>query len=121
MAEPYETLIQAALIDWWAFACKRFKLPEYALFAIPNGGARHKAVAAKLRREGVRAGIPDLCLAVPKPGIAHALYLEMKRKPNKATREQEKVMLYLRSRGYHAYVCYSTGEAIQIIEGYLAA
>lgn len=29
-------------------------------FAIPNGGARHIAVAAKMKAEGVRAGVPDL-------------------------------------------------------------
>jgi len=29
-------------------------------FAIPNGGDRHIAVAAKMKAEGVRAGVPDL-------------------------------------------------------------
>ena len=43
--------------------CAVFDFARYAgirLFAIPNGGHRHKAVAVKLRAEGVCAGVPDL-------------------------------------------------------------
>lgn len=29
------------------------------LYAVPNGGDRHPIVAAKMRAEGVRAGVPD--------------------------------------------------------------
>jgi len=49
------------------------------IHSIPNGGARHIAVAAKLRAEGVRAGVPDIFLPVPR-GSAHGLYIELKRK-----------------------------------------
>jgi len=31
------------------------------IFAIPNGGHRNVVVAGKLKAEGVRAGVPDLC------------------------------------------------------------
>jgi hypothetical protein len=34
-------------------------------FAIPNGGQRHKAVAAKLKAEGVSPGYPDIALDWP--------------------------------------------------------
>ena len=50
---------EQVLIFKWA-RLSEGRWPELALlFAIPNGGHRHKAVAAKLKAEGVRAGVPD--------------------------------------------------------------
>ena len=52
---------QVALFRWAEFAIARW--PELALmYAIPNGGHRHKAVAAGLKAEGVKRGVPDVCL-----------------------------------------------------------
>lgn len=31
-------------------------------FAVPNGGQRHVRVAAKLKAEGVKAGVPDIAI-----------------------------------------------------------
>jgi len=128
---PSEHAEQCAVIDWWCIACKGYGLPEFALLAIPNGGARHPAVGRKLKAEGVRAGVPDLFLAKPLVMVhqsavsrhlettAHGLWIEMKRRPNKPTPEQEAVILYLRQRGYHVCVCYSADEAIKTIKAYL--
>jgi hypothetical protein len=49
--------------------------PELFWFAIPNGGARHIAVAKKLQAEGVKPGVPDLCFLLPGGRTA---WLEMK-------------------------------------------
>ena len=55
------------------------KYPELALlYAIPNGGNRNIVTATKLKAEGVKAGVPDLCLPVPRGGY-HGMYLEMKK------------------------------------------
>ena len=44
------------------------QLPALALlYAVPNGGDRHPATAARLRAEGVVKGVPDLVLPVPRP------------------------------------------------------
>ena len=86
--------------------------------AIPNGGARHIAVASKLKAEGVRKGAPDLFLAMPRDD-ASGLFLEMKRKPNKPTQEQIDMIAYLRTAGYDVCVCYGFDEAVRAIEGYL--
>jgi hypothetical protein len=41
----------------------RWSLPADAeYFAIPNGGLRHGRAAARLAGQGLRAGIPDLCV-----------------------------------------------------------
>ena len=123
-AEPTEHASQCAVIEWWGWNCKRWKLPPYALFAVPNGGARHIAVAAKLKAEGVRAGVPDLLLAVtvgnePFRIECPGLFIEMKKKPNKPSKEQVAVIDYLRGGGYDVCVCYSADEAITAIEAYL--
>ena len=115
---PSEHQEQCAVIDWWRIAHKGYKLPEYALFAIPNGSERHAAVGAKLKSEGVRRGIPDLFLAVRWSNLG-GLFIEMKRKPNKLTEEQYDVGKYLEHAGYRRVVAYSADEAIAAIKEYL--
>ena len=63
---------QAALCRWWAMYARSRRLPESLLFAIPNGGRRDAVTGARLKAEGVRAGAPDMFLAVPRknaPGL----------------------------------------------------
>lgn len=109
---------QVALCQWWAWAYKAFGLPEFALFAIPNGGLRSKAVAGKLKAEGVRAGILDLFLAAPRHGM-HGLCIEMKVGKNRPSKQQEEVMAYLKKQGYGVQVCYGAVDAISVITLYL--
>jgi hypothetical protein len=69
---------QAALFEWAALMESEYPDLKY-LFAIPNGGLRHKAVAAKLKKEGVKPGVPDTFLPVPM-GRYHGLFIELKPK-----------------------------------------
>ena len=93
---------------------------EYGLiFAIPNGGHRHPAVAAKLKAEGVRAGVPDLMLPVARRGY-HGAFLELKVSPNKPTEQQLAWIRNLRAEGYLCHVVWdSVDEAMGLIEWYL--
>jgi len=88
------------------------------LHAIPNGGHRHKGVAAKLKAEGVRAGVPDVCLPVPR-GRYCGLYIEMKVGRNTTTDKQAKWLERLADAGHMTAVCYSHVEASETIERYL--
>lgn len=110
---------QAALFRWATFAANRW--PELALmFAIPNGGHRVKAVAAKLKAEGVKAGVPDLCLPVPR-GEWHGLYIEMKTRTGRASKEQKRWLGALQAQGYRVAVCKGWEAAKELIEEYLAS
>lgn len=108
---------QVALIRWADFA--RARWPELALLhAIPNGGQRHKAVAARMKAEGVRAGVPDLCLPVPR-GRWHGLYIEMKTRRGRASPDQRWWLRALGKAGYRAEVCRGWDAARQVIEEYM--
>lgn len=75
---PTESVEQQCLFRWAAFQSGRF--PELALlYHVPNGGSRKKAEAGRFRAEGVKAGVPDLCLPVARGGF-HGLYIELKRR-----------------------------------------
>ncbi len=121
LKEPTEHESQKAVVEAWAFMCTSYGLPEFALYAVPNGGKRHIKTASNLKAEGVRAGIPDLFLAAksPRDTEARGLYLEMKRKPNSPSREQALVIEYLRRAGYHCVIAWSAAEAITAIQAYL--
>ena len=89
------------------------------IFAIPNGGQRNPLVAAKLKAEGVRAGVPDLFLAVMSRGYG-GLFLELKIRPNKPTAEQREWIGILEDNGYAVVVVYdSVDEAMMWIHYYL--
>ena len=111
---------QVAVIAWWRLACKGYSLPEFALFAIPNAAKRSYALASYLKAEGLRAGIPDLFLAVPRPTFPGAgAFIEMKVLPNKPTAAQQEALSWLEKVGYATMVCYSADHAITAIKTYL--
>lgn len=107
--------VQASLIHWF-----RCKYPEHThlFFAIPNGGRRDKATAARLKKEGVVAGIPDLMLAMPRPPF-HGLFLELKTATGSVSRSQKAVAETLRAQNYQVVVAYGLDDAIETIETYL--
>lgn len=74
---PTEDIEQAEVIRWANEHESRYPVLSL-LFHVPNGGNRHKATAVKLKAQGVRKGVPDLCLPVPRNDF-HGLWIEMKR------------------------------------------
>lgn len=111
---------QVTLMKWWALAHKLFGISEQLLFAIPNGGQRNLLVAAKLKAEGVRAGVPDLFLAARRSGFG-GLFIEMKKPKGGRVSDNQKTMItLLEEQGYKAIVCKGWIEAKQHIENYLS-
>lgn len=92
-------------------------VPEYAMiYHIPNEGKRKNG--AKLKRIGLRKGIPDLCLPVPKIGF-HGLYIELKKMHLKASKEQKEWLFKLEQQGYAVSICFGANEAINLITAYM--
>lgn len=107
----YESQEQQAVIKY----CDLKHIP---IFHIPNGGSRNAIEAANLKKQGVRAGIPDLMLPVAKQGY-HGLFIEMKVGYNKPTENQEKWMELLSNNGYLVKTCWGADEAINLITNYM--
>lgn len=108
---------QVALMDW----CKlhTWRTPELALlFAIPNGGKRSPVTAAMLKAEGVKAGVPDLCLPVARKGF-HGLYIELKAKGGTMQQSQVQWQQDLNAQGYMAVTCMGWLAARDTLESYL--
>ena len=75
------------------------------LYAVPNGGFRHKATAAAMQRGGVKPGIPDLALDHAR-GNWFGLRIELKRaREGTPTPEQRERIRALQAAGYRAVVC----------------
>lgn len=92
--------------------------------AIPNGGTRgdddttRKIRGGNLKAEGVRAGVADTFLPVPRGGY-HGLYIEMKKPGGKPTEEQLAFRDFVWSKGYGWMCCDTFTKAIDALESYL--
>jgi hypothetical protein len=107
-----EEVDQINLIQW-----ARLQPRLQLLHAIPNGGARSKATAGRLKAAGVLAGMPDLHL----PG---RFYVEMKRsdlagrKNGGLTDSQLEVFRPL-SRITPIFICYGFWPAYHLLNTYV--
>lgn len=117
--KPYvhENVEQTCLFRWAAY--EQGKYPELnLLYHIPNGGSRNKYEAANLKRQGVKAGVPDLCLPVAR-GKYHGLYIEMKAGKNTPSDLQKDWLKALNKQGFLAVVCYGWEKASEVLIQYL--
>lgn len=119
---------QLALFAWASVMESRHPQLKW-LFAIPNGGHRHKRVAVKLKAEGVKAGVSDIFLPVPvewsdlyDPSAKdqyHGLWIEMKYGKNKLSSIQKEFQRDMEAEGYKVAVCWKFEEARDAIIEYL--
>ena len=126
-----ESQIQSAFVMWCQLNERGYPALKLA-FSVPNGAwAKNYAMAAKLKREGMRAGIPDWILPARgkilidpylsdqwqwSPGLA----IEFKRLGAKVTKGQANYHALLRQQGWRVEVCNDWYSARQIVEEYLA-
>lgn len=117
-----ESQSQRALITWWKYAHRGLGVPwEHLLFAIPNQGGRGRETeGGRLKAEGLRAGVSDLFLAVPRGGYA-GLFIEMKTPKGRVSDEQKEFQARAIGQGYWATVARGWDQARAEIEGYLKA
>lgn len=117
-----EHLEAVALATWRDRQAARF--PELELlYAIPNGGQRSKAVAGKMKAEGVKAGVSDYHLPVARGGF-FGLWIELKasdgRREGRASDAQDEWLTSMRAQGHQALVCVGWTAATVAILDYLA-
>jgi hypothetical protein len=121
---PTEHHEQVMLFQWLELMAN--KHPELAAaFAIPNAGGysggfrSNVARVQRMKREGVRSGVPDVFVPVPRGGF-HGLFLELKRqKGGSITPEQKAWHAVLIRHGYQVAVCKGFEAAKQAVESYL--
>lgn len=100
-----EHLEQREFVSWF-----RKTYPGVRIFAIPNGGYRSLAAAARLKAEGVVAGVPDLCIPAWK------VWVEMKRvKGGVLSEKQKDWRSYLEKCGHIVIVAHGKEAAIHEI------
>lgn len=112
-----ESQEQILVMDWCRMM--EYKYPELELMHHNvNEGKRSKRYGAIKKKEGMKKGVPDLCLPVAK-GLYHSLYIELKSKTGRATLEQKEWVNKLNKYGNKAVFARGADEAIDIIEWYL--
>ena len=96
-----EHLEQALFVSWF-----RRTFPDVRIFAIPNGGGRSRSQGARLKVEGVSAGVPDLF--IPQGTV----WVEMKRaKGGTVSADQKDWHRYLEAIGHTVIIGYGFEDA----------
>lgn len=84
-----ESSEQRRLMEWAELNRQKYPMLR-VLHSCPNGGLRHPAVAAQLKAEGVKPGVPDLFLPFPSNGY-NGMFLEMKRRVGGRLSDEQKL------------------------------
>lgn len=112
---------QRAFFCWLNFAAYTQLVPLAGLcFAIPNGGKRDKVTAARLKAEGVKAGVPDIAFPVPC-GSYIGLFMELKIDNNAPTELQAWWHGKLREQRHAVAVCWGWRKARECFLAYVTA
>lgn len=97
-----ESRIQQSMVQWLDLVLPK----ECRYFAIPNGGNRNAITGAILKREGVKAGISDLCFL----HNGRTAFVEVKAPGGRLQESQVKFLDWLVANGFEAAVCRSKGD-----------
>jgi len=111
-----EALEQIALFQWIK---TQPHISRFA-FSIPNERKTSPQTGLLLKRMGLRPGVSDVFIAVPRE-MFHGLFIEMKAGKNKTTKSQDEFLSDMRESGYATAICYGATEAINIIKNYFGS
>ena len=115
----HEHQLQSACVRWFRYAHPDLAL---CLFAVPNGGARDRVTGAKLKAEGVVAGVSDLILLAPSAdGQHHSLAIEMKtdEKSSRQSDSQKQWQKAVENTGNRYVICRNFLDFKNAIENHL--
>lgn len=107
---------QVMCINWFRL---QYPTLRHRLFAVPNGSARDVVTGAKLKAEGVLAGVSDLIL-LKRNKTFGALLIEMKSDNGRQSQAQKEWEAKVTADNEYKYVvCRSLQDFIREINDYL--
>jgi VRR-NUC domain-containing protein len=124
---PTESQIQCAIVEWAnnnIIPHTKHKVGKF-LVKFTNEGKRSWILGKKMKKEGLKKGVSDLFFAFPTYCYNYfeykdfGLWIEVKSKKGKLSKEQKEWIELMIIVGYKAVVVYSVEEGIQAIKDYL--
>jgi hypothetical protein len=112
---PSEHQIQSAFFKWLALA---YPNANCVTWATPNAARRSHQMAAIMKAEGLKSGVPDVFMAMPR-GEYHGLFLEFKSHAGVISENQLIFCVNLRSMGYQVEIVRSLEEAMLKVIAYM--
>jgi hypothetical protein len=94
------------------------RLPDKLLYAVPNGGSRNPIEAVNLKKQGVKSGVADVILQIPKKGYA-GLCMEFKTPRGRQSDEQKEYQRQVEMAGSKYVIVRSVEQAIEAVQRYL--
>lgn len=107
--------IQVQLFKWLRVTHPKV---EQVAYAVPNAGKRSVRAGMYYKAEGLKSGVPDICIPVSSQGF-NGLYIELKTEKGKATDNQREWLEKLTAQGYMAVLCKGFEAARTTIDDYL--
>jgi hypothetical protein len=87
--------------------------PDIVAFAIPNSAKRSMRMGARMRAEGLLAGVADLCIMLP---CGRCAWLEMKSAKGRQTVAQRAFGLRCLRLGHPYGIAYSVDDAVVFLK-----
>lgn len=110
----YESAVLICLYEWFSIVHRKHA-SQY--LRIDVGGYRRPAEARVLKKEGQKAGLSDILIAVPIVPY-HGLWLEVKTKTGKLSDHQRTFLKNQKNYGYAVCVGYGLQDCESIINDY---
>ena len=116
MTGPSESQIQRAFVEWLRWQAPKLGLSSWAWFSIPNA-PRNKVTGARLKAEGMRAGMADMGFLLPD---GRAAFIEFKTPTGRLSAEQRAFQSQCQLMGVPYAVCRSSDEAIAALSSWIS-
>jgi hypothetical protein len=115
MKEDDELIKFFEWVSWMSISTPELK----AIFHVANERRTSIAHGVRLKRKGVRSGIPDVFCLIPNKDY-HGLLMEFKTEKGKLSKTQSECLKLFHALGYCVRVPRSADEAISILKTYLS-
>ncbi|HMF72302.1 MAG TPA: VRR-NUC domain-containing protein [Flavitalea sp.] len=114
--ELSEESIHKTIIQWVRNHPKLKKMGNLVMH-FPNEGKRSLRYGKLMKDLGMRKGVSDLLIAMPRHGYGGA-WIEIKSRGGIVSKEQNNFLSDMRQQNYFTAVCWSIDEGIKTIDWY---